>query len=601
MLPPDSRAVLTQQLRPPAGYRLESAVATTFTLDLAAALIPALSLSSYAIAAGKPDPVTALGAIRQTVDRLDVYCQAGSVGVPAEAPELAAFLEPMVHLVRAPRGGLFHPKVWLAHFEHEESGPLLRLLVLSRNLTHDISWDMVVGLDAERFDPSPRQQNEPVSAFVRSLPERAVSAVAEARRKRLEALAAMADRAVWSLPDGVDTVGFHFIEQGRTPPAMASRRQLIVSPFINDGGLSRIAGSRSARSAVVSRAEEMEKLSPEAAASIEGYVLDPLLGLEDEEASDGGLEIGRLRGLHAKAYVLEVDGQQKPRVLIGSANATDAAFGSNVEFLVEFTGPRKTFGIDAWLGADGDTEPPPFRRMLERYKPTGGAAADAQEIAQRKLENQLRRLGAIRHFARAQAAEDGTYDVQVRASDYALKGPYAATVRPLTRAGTDRTVSAGTPVDLSFLGLTKSEITAFVVITVRDVDAELTASCVVLAELEGDPTDRLDAVVAAQLDTPEKFMRFLYLLMNLGDPTAIEASSAGKGDGGFFGELGSGTGALELILRGLAINPAVISDLDRVVSAIRERVGGDAALPEGLAAIWPAVLEAQLRLTEHQS
>ena len=45
MFEPDSRVVLMDQLRPPAGYQLEAAVATTFTLHLATALVAPLAFA----------------------------------------------------------------------------------------------------------------------------------------------------------------------------------------------------------------------------------------------------------------------------------------------------------------------------------------------------------------------------------------------------------------------------------------------------------------------------------------------------------------------------------------------------------------------------
>lgn len=43
MLDPGAREALTEQLRPPAGYRLSHAVGTTFTLDMISALAVPLS------------------------------------------------------------------------------------------------------------------------------------------------------------------------------------------------------------------------------------------------------------------------------------------------------------------------------------------------------------------------------------------------------------------------------------------------------------------------------------------------------------------------------------------------------------------------------
>src|SRR5690606_17179205 len=119
------------------------------------------------------------------------------------------------------------------------------------------------------------------------------------------------------------------------------------------------------RTVVVSRIDEVEKLSPASLANIEAYVLDAAAGVSNDAADEmTSAPPGTLGELHAKAYVLETDRHRKPRVLLGSANATDGAFSTNVEFMVEFVGAWKTFGIDAWLGSEED--PSPFRTMLEK-------------------------------------------------------------------------------------------------------------------------------------------------------------------------------------------------------------------------------------------
>ena len=59
MLAPEIRVALLEQLRPPVGYTLDAAVATTFTLDLSAALIPPLAFAAFSMSS-TPDPVAAL-------------------------------------------------------------------------------------------------------------------------------------------------------------------------------------------------------------------------------------------------------------------------------------------------------------------------------------------------------------------------------------------------------------------------------------------------------------------------------------------------------------------------------------------------------------
>ena len=116
MLAPDSRTLLMDQLAPPPGATFDTAVATTFTLDLTATLLPTLAFTGFHLASGTSDPIATLESIRSTADRIDVFCQAGAIAVPEQAPDLLAFLEPMVHPVQPPGAGLFHPKVWFVRY-----------------------------------------------------------------------------------------------------------------------------------------------------------------------------------------------------------------------------------------------------------------------------------------------------------------------------------------------------------------------------------------------------------------------------------------------------------------------------------------------------
>src|SRR5690348_6506992 len=101
VLPPDSRAVLRELLRPPVGTRLGQAVGTTFTVDLVSALVVPVSFAARDLG-DQPDPIGVMEAVRACVDRVDVFYQAGHALVPQQSSDLMAFLEPMLHAVRAP-------------------------------------------------------------------------------------------------------------------------------------------------------------------------------------------------------------------------------------------------------------------------------------------------------------------------------------------------------------------------------------------------------------------------------------------------------------------------------------------------------------------
>lgn len=143
MLAPDRRELLLDALRPPAGHSLDRAVATTFTLDLEAALTVPLAFAGFRFDE-QPDPIEIMEALREMGRRIDIFCQAGAIGAGSWPSDLLALLEGSIHAARRPRPGhIFHPKVWALRFLDRAQEPSYRLLVLSRNLTRDRSWDTV--------------------------------------------------------------------------------------------------------------------------------------------------------------------------------------------------------------------------------------------------------------------------------------------------------------------------------------------------------------------------------------------------------------------------------------------------------------------------
>ena len=149
MLPPDSRATAFELIRPPSGYRLDFAVLTTYTLDLEALLVLPLSVLAHpdgGLEELLADPLRLHQAIRDAGDRVHAFVDEKGIAIPRGARSLYSMLESSVHPVRAPNGGAFHPKVWVARFtaEDETAEDLLRVAVLSRNLTFDRSWDVAL-------------------------------------------------------------------------------------------------------------------------------------------------------------------------------------------------------------------------------------------------------------------------------------------------------------------------------------------------------------------------------------------------------------------------------------------------------------------------
>ena len=612
MLEPDGRAALTEQLRPPSGFQLAHAVATTFTLDLTTALSVPLAFAAHRVRESR-DPIAILDAVRRAAGKIDVFAQAGEVFEPRVASDLFALLEPMIHPAGAPRQNmLFHPKVWVV--EYADGGARsYRMLCASRNLTNDRSWDLVVRLDGIATD-EPIEQSAPLGAFVRALPAMSVQPLPEHRVARINELANAVARVDWERPNDVRSLRFHpYGIPGVTPEPphelFDGTRHGIISPFLSDEGIRRIIPPRSNSVAILARREQLDRLDSRTLEGIEALVLDDATN-DDDIAVERGRpdpesvsvttpppQAEPLVGLHAKAYVL--DRRSGSHLFVGSANATEAAFGGNVEMLVEFEGPQPKLGVAAILGEESR-----LRALTIPFEPEGDAEIPADEVADHALEKALRSLAARRYFAHVVAGkgapEASRHDADdlERETDYRIKlsadGPVSvpsdmnARVTLLTRPANAGTVP-GEPVVFERLALT--DITPFVVIRITD-GRGATASTVVAAALEGDIPGRQDAVIARQLADRAAFMRLLALLL------ALEG-----GDGMFqfdpSGALGAGwaedgSGLFETLVRAIGVEHGGLADVRRIIEHVRAAEsrrpeGAPSVLPDGFDELWESV------------
>src|SRR4051812_19554177 len=113
MLPPNDRQLYVGVLKPPVGYVLGRAVATTYSLDLATLLSVPLSLALPHLdlhKLGAESAIALLQAVRAVSDKLTVFVDRGGIAPPGQTHVLYGLLEPVVHEVVAPHGGSLHAK-----------------------------------------------------------------------------------------------------------------------------------------------------------------------------------------------------------------------------------------------------------------------------------------------------------------------------------------------------------------------------------------------------------------------------------------------------------------------------------------------------------
>ena len=547
-----------------------------------------------------PDPIEIMEALRRTSERLDIFCQAGAISTARWPSDLVALLEKSIHEVRRPRPGrIFHPKVWVLRLLDPTGAPSFRLVVLSRNLTASRSWDTVLWLDGQPQGRRPSANNAPLGRLIAALSDFTVGDLPRARRDALAELAEDLRRVNWELPEGAREVHFHpiGIAGSRSFPIeehFSGYRKLVISPFVRDGLIRRVLTPRPGqKAALISRGEELGILQPDTLESLDVYELDPASQLSVDEYTEGSNR-AFLTNLHAKIFVIER--ARLAHLFVGSANATEGAFSGNVEFLCEIVGQVRKFGVDALVGDDA-----PLRSMLTPYLASETADTDQASTVGRALEGLLMDIaGQVGFFTTVNKQPDGWIPRITTGSEFPrIPADASVTIAAHNRPAETYELHPGESIDIELLPREIADITPFLQLTATQAveGTVIERSTVICSQLDGEPDDRYHEIFARQIDTPEKFMRLLALLMGFATGNVL-ASDGGTGGPTGSWSTGTGQGVLELLARALSENPESIDHLATIVEYLRGSASGMATLPPGWDDVWIPVLEARRAMLE---
>lgn len=348
MLSPYDRSLNTSFLIPPHGMTFDEAILTTYSLDPAVLLEIPVYLSLLATDSKEIDPYSVLASIKKLKDRITVFSQKGLIQVPQEKKPnpVFSYLEDMIIESVSPRGGVFHPKIWLIRFVNGKD-TVYRLVILSRNLTRDNSWDIALQLDG-LVEKQQNSKNDPIIYFLSSIIGRIPEGEFKAKKtQQMNKMIGDLRKVKWCLPKGFNDISFHFLDKGPYPWSIQKNEKLlIISPFCSDTVLRQLANS-SKTCFLLTREEELLALKAETLQAFDQEIYTLADGLVDndsanDEQSESFQDVkGHIltKGLHAKAYIYETleANQSKTHVVVGSANATNAALNHQIndEILVE--------------------------------------------------------------------------------------------------------------------------------------------------------------------------------------------------------------------------------------------------------------------------
>lgn len=612
MLEPHDRMLLVDLLRPPSGYGLDEAIGTTFTTDLLALLTCPLSFAMFDWQDdhGRPamDPHALLEALRRYAGHMTVFCQAGYMAVPKPDQPLYAYLEDSVIECRPPRPGhIFHPKLWVLRFAGlEEDAPVrYRVICQSRNLTFDRSWDTAAVLEGNLRDRERAiSANRPLADLVAALPGLAVRGIPPERRARIELLADELRRVRFETPEGFDAYRFWPLGisgHRRWPFGERIRRMLVVSPFLQEGILRRL-GAQGEGNILVSSLESLQAM-PRAA--LDNYdrpwVLKDSADPAAREEADEEHEQIQLRGLHAKVYV--ADDGWSAHVWTGSANATDAAFGGNVELLVQLTGKKSFCGVDAILKPTEKAAG--LRALLVPFDPPDEPVVDEkQEALDRRIDDARVAIASADLLGRVEGASDDDRVALRLEGAGRLLVPEGIEIRcwPI-RLGAGHAARITSPTGLlaAFPGMEVESLTSFFAfhVTASAEGRRGEARFTINVPLHGAPANRRDRILASMLSDRESLLRFLLLL--LADATSADAGDelhgllASVAGGRAPGSRDGDTPLLEALMRTLARDPDRLDHVARLLKSLEAVTDGRRRLPDGFDDIWTPIWEARNR------
>ena len=616
MLQPANRLTLIDAMRPPAGFRFESAMAVTYTLDLRALLAAPAAVALAGLGADSEsdddayEPIELIHALKSHAGKLTVFSQVGEIGLPPSR-RVFAFLERTVVPVTAPRGGIVHPKVWVLRYEAAGDPPdghsperRLRVLIASRNLTFDMSWDTVVRLD-ETAQPGGTTL-EPVGELFEGLLDRCPASVPEDHRTRVESLAAALQGAGFALPAGVDSLKVHVLglEPRLSPLPRDAERSLIISPFVSDSFITSVHPVKIDE--LVSSPEWLDRLDenllPDTAHSVgdpqqqerldrpgssPAAAIGKVFAFDDGSATDFDADNAKLSpfdpgrplvGLHAKVFAFEDRG--RARLFLGSANATGPAFGSNVEILVELIGPINVLGIDRLC--DGSDDEPGLRALFYDYRRSDTIEPDKRP----SVDHWRHTIARLSCEGRVTGSGD-ELTVTYRTTE-PMPEPTDMTIHcwPLTVAGNRRQVAPGMRLEERFETSLKN-LSGFLAFELTHEDGT-SSSFVVPVPLIDVPEHRDQELLRSLIGNAERFFRYLLALLDEDSHEIglLDTIDIIEGEPGMFGGDGPmSLPVLEKLLRTMRHDPAKLAGLHPLVSDL----AADDALPEGFAELWTMI------------
>ena len=578
-----------QILAPKPGYNLDFAVGTTYSLDLDALVGAslALGLSEETDSELMNNPVCLLEALRCTGDKIALFCEGGQIHLPSKVTSLYILLEKMVFSVKtAKQNGIasypsFHPKFWLIRYKNPTGDIYYRVIVMSRNLTFDRSWDISYYMDGKPTKKANRK-NDPVCDFLKYLLAQLPSDNnGKEKAKQIRELIKELPNVEFN-PSEKEFIDYEFIPNGINRSYRIIEHELftetfhealIISPFIS-GDIIRNFNDRNsnspienARYALFTREASLGKLKPEDVNNFDIYTLKDRV-IDGESELSGDTAPAQKQEIHAKVYMVKK--YSTSNLYLGSLNASHNAVYGNIEFMLRLTAKNRYLNMDklkeSLFCGEEDNDDNPFQKIsLEN------AIIDKEDTESSDLTAIIKDFVRSNPKAVINKDTDDHYSIKLIIDEFDTKG-IPVSISPLLSKKT-------LPIEreVFFESLTIDQLSEFYVISVSN--GEKPIERVIIIQTVGLPDNREKAVVSGMINRDVNcFYRYIAFL--LGDDSilsSIETSFLSENIGTTQNHTEYHLPALyEKMLQTAATNPEKFKGIDYLIKAVSD----DGVIPE---------------------
>jgi len=406
----------------------------------------------------------------------------------------------------------FHPKFWLLRFK-SETEVRYRVIILSRNLTFDRSWDVSVVLEG-RLVNEQQEKTKPLIDFLeylainvsggKGLPKGQRKMIRD-MKSELKYVEFLTENKMFTdfefLPVGIKSEDKNQYTMNQTRLFSETFHELfVISPFlskevIKDFNKPNISMKEQFRT-LITRKNELCKMKPEDYSNFAVYSMkDEIVDGEESISGNENETDIRQQDIHAKVYIWRK--YNEVEMYLGSLNASTNALKNNVEFMIRLTG-RSYDHIDRIIKHELiESEDSPFELLTNIPQEPDGT--DESSLLQAKLKKLIRSgiSGKV-----IKASDDFSIVIQVQK----ICDSEGVSISPIMK---DTFLPLG--MDVRFENLKLLEVSSFFRIRVKGVTSQIEK--ILKIEMEDMPEGRESAVFSKILETKKSFIQYISFLL----------------------------------------------------------------------------------------